>query len=202
MTQLLPKVAAIKEALGIPPDLAALQALETACELLGIVPDPASTLMQMADNLVAAIGCVVAQSPVPAPTPAPTPALTPATAHTPAHAPVNAPAASPATSRKRPAQRPAPQDSASYIDGLTGSLTARAPLSTSKSSTISTRRPPRPYSGWTTMAATRTARGCCWRSALRVVAGPGVRPTAARVATRAVLRSNLESNRGEGSGET
>ena len=122
MTQLLPKVAAIKEALGIPPDLAALQALETACELLGIVPDPASTLMQMADNLVAAIGCVVAQSPVPAPTPAPTPALTPTTAHTPAHAPVNAPAASPATSRKRPDQRPAPQDSASYNDGLTGSL--------------------------------------------------------------------------------
>ena len=46
------KVAAIVGALGLPPDMAAIQALSTACELLGVAPEPTTPLPQIADELI------------------------------------------------------------------------------------------------------------------------------------------------------
>eukprot|EP00966_Prymnesium_polylepis_P288512 6664243-Prymnesium_polylepis.1 len=52
----LAKVDAVKRALGLPPDMPALQAVGAACELMGIVPCTGSTLPVMLELVEAALG--------------------------------------------------------------------------------------------------------------------------------------------------
>ena len=54
---LLAKTAAIAKAIGLPPDMAAGQTLVAACEAMGLVPEQGATLPQIADLLMADIGC-------------------------------------------------------------------------------------------------------------------------------------------------
>ena len=64
---LLAKTAAIAKAIGLPPDMATGQTLVAACEAMGVVPEPGATLPQIADRLMADMGCGLAP-PAPAPT--------------------------------------------------------------------------------------------------------------------------------------
>jgi|EP00966_Prymnesium_polylepis_P084554 hypothetical protein len=52
----LAKVDAVKRAVGLPPEMPALQAVGAACELMGIVPCTGSTLPLMLELVEAALG--------------------------------------------------------------------------------------------------------------------------------------------------
>jgi 2-oxoglutarate dehydrogenase E2 component (dihydrolipoamide succinyltransferase) len=93
---LLDKVAAIKQRLMLPPDLDIISALDTACQLMGIIAKACTPLPIIADQLLTAIGCTVAPAAAPAAPPPPVaPAIAPAAAPAPAPAPA---AAAPAVS--------------------------------------------------------------------------------------------------------
>ena len=72
---LLAKVAAIKTSLHLPPELELLSTLGKASELMGVVHEPGTTLPQMADALIDAIGCTVPEAAPAAAQPPPPPPL-------------------------------------------------------------------------------------------------------------------------------
>ena len=74
------KVAAIVGALGMPPDMAAIQAISAACELLVIAPESTTPLPQIADELIGVIGCDVAPAAPPPPAAPPVATVAPAAA--------------------------------------------------------------------------------------------------------------------------
>ena len=49
-------VVTIKRTLGLPPDMAALQVVGAACELMDVVPLTGATLPQMAEQVCVALG--------------------------------------------------------------------------------------------------------------------------------------------------
>ena len=51
------KVEALSYNLGVPPDLKSTQKLLTACEMLGVVPEPGTNLMQLEDQLIDMVSC-------------------------------------------------------------------------------------------------------------------------------------------------
>ena len=59
MPTLLEKVAAIKKALSIPPSLELVPAIGTALEMIGLVAERGEPLPQLADRIIAAVGCTV-----------------------------------------------------------------------------------------------------------------------------------------------
>ena len=60
---LVAKANALKKELGIPPSMSAAQAVMTACEMMQIVSEPGESLPSIADRVIEAVGCEVAQAP-------------------------------------------------------------------------------------------------------------------------------------------
>ena len=53
------KANALKAELGIPPDMPAAAAISAACEVMQIIREQGESLPDLADRVVAAVGCVV-----------------------------------------------------------------------------------------------------------------------------------------------
>ena len=115
------KVAAIKDALGLPCDvLGALPVVTAANALMGIAPEPSTPLPSMVDELCAALGLQVE----------PTPMATAARAAAPSAAPVAATPVATSKGKQKPKAAARPKAAAQ----------ARPPVSLRM--TFSRRRPP------------------------------------------------------------